>query len=110
MRTVILVLKVLKRKLKKIVNSISIFLIVGCSYYSMAGSIPANINNVYIPLIENDTNNDIVNINIEKLIEIRTMARNSKMYEISDNIRDLLVTHGIEIEDKDGITIWKKSN
>ena len=46
---------VLKRKLKKIVNSILIFLIVGCSYYSMAGSIPANINNVYIPLIENDT-------------------------------------------------------
>ena len=46
---------VLKRKLKKIVNSISIFLIVGCSYYSMAGSIPANISNVYIPLIENDT-------------------------------------------------------
>ena len=46
---------VLKRKLKKIVNSISISLLVGCSYYSMAGSIPANINNVYIPLIENDT-------------------------------------------------------
>ena len=45
----------LKRKLKKIVNSIFIFLIIGCSYYSMAGSIPANINNVYIPLIENDT-------------------------------------------------------
>ena len=45
----------LKRKLKKIINSISIFLIAGCSYYSMAGSIPANINNVYIPLIENDT-------------------------------------------------------
>ena len=46
---------VLKRKLKKIVNFISILLIVGCSYYSMAGSIPANINSVYIPLIENDT-------------------------------------------------------
>ncbi len=45
----------LKRKLKKIVNFISIFLIVGCSYYSMAGSIPVNINNVFIPLIENDT-------------------------------------------------------
>ena len=45
----------LKRKLKKIVNFTLIFLIVGCSYYSMAGSIPANINNVYIPLIENDT-------------------------------------------------------
>jgi hypothetical protein len=45
----------LKRKLKKIVNSLSIFMLVGCSYYYMAGSIPANINNVYIPLIENDT-------------------------------------------------------
>ena len=45
----------LKRKLKKIVNSLSIFMLVGCSYYSMAGSIPANINNDYIPLIENDT-------------------------------------------------------
>ena len=45
----------LKRKLKKIVNIVSIFLIVGCSYYSMAGSIPANIKNVNIPLIENDT-------------------------------------------------------
>ena len=45
----------LKRKLKKIVNSLSIFMLVGCSYYSMAGSIPANISNVYIPLIENDT-------------------------------------------------------
>lgn len=45
----------LKRKLKKIVNNILIFLIVGCSYYSMAGSIPANINNVFIPLIDNDT-------------------------------------------------------
>ena len=45
----------LKRKLKKIFNIVSIFLIVGCSYYSMAGSIPANIKNVNIPLIENDT-------------------------------------------------------
>mgnify|MGYP001166339073 CR=1 FL=1 len=45
----------LKRRLKKIINITSIFLIVGCSYYSMAGSIPANIKNVNIPLIENDT-------------------------------------------------------
>ena len=47
--------RALKKKLKKIVNFVSIFLIVGCSYYSMAGSIPANIKNVNIPLIENDT-------------------------------------------------------
>ena len=45
----------LKRRLKKIINIASIFLIIGCSYYSMAGSIPANIKNVNIPLIENDT-------------------------------------------------------
>ena len=45
----------LKRRLKKIINIASIFLIFGCSYYSMAGSIPANIKNVNIPLIENDT-------------------------------------------------------
>ena len=45
----------LKRRLKKIINIASIFLIVGCSYYSMAGSIPANIKNINIPLIENDT-------------------------------------------------------
>ena len=45
----------LKRRLKKIINIASIFIIVGCSYYSMAGSIPANIKNVNIPLIENDT-------------------------------------------------------
>ena len=45
----------LKKRLKKIANIACVFLLVGCSYYSMAGSIPANINNVYIPLIENDT-------------------------------------------------------
>ena len=45
----------LKRKLKKITSTLLIFCLIGCSYYSMAGSIPANINNVYIPLIQNDT-------------------------------------------------------
>ena len=45
----------LKRKLKKITSILLILCLIGCSYYSMAGSIPANINNVYIPLIQNDT-------------------------------------------------------
>ena len=45
----------LKRKLKKITSILLIFCLIGCSYYSMAGSIPANINTVYIPLIQNDT-------------------------------------------------------
>ena len=66
----------LKRKLKKIVNSISIFLIIGCSYYSMAGSIPANINNVYIPLIENDTAEFEISENLTSKItqEIATVS------------------------------------
>ncbi len=46
---------VLKRRLKKIVNFSCLLLLVGCSYYSMAGSIPANISNVNIPLFQNDT-------------------------------------------------------
>ncbi len=76
-----------------------------------------NINSNYIPrteekkeglLIENDPGSDSVNIDIESLLEIRSIARNSKMYEISDKIRDLLINYGIDIEDKENITRWKK--
>ena len=45
----------LKRKLTKIIRLNLFFLIFGCSYYSMAGSIPINIKNVSIPLFENQT-------------------------------------------------------
>ena len=61
-------------------------------------------------LIEKDSIEDSIDVDIERLIEIRSIARNSKMYEISDRIRDLLIIHGVEIEDKDGITSWKKLN
>ena len=61
-------------------------------------------------LIEIDSIEDSIDVDIERLIEIRSIARNSKMYEISDRIRDLLIIHGVEIEDKDGITSWKKLN
>ena len=50
---------------------------------------------------------DSIELKISDLIEIRNIARNSKMYEISDNIRDLLISKGIEIEDSDDKTIWK---
>ena len=73
----------LKRKLKKIVNSISIFLIVGCSYYSMAGSIPANINNVYIPLIENDTAEFEISENLTSKITQEIAIQN--IVKITDN-------------------------
>ena len=74
---------VLKRKLKKIVNSISIFLIVGCSYYSMAGSIPANINNVHIPLIENDTAEFEISENLTSKITQEIAIQN--ILKITDN-------------------------
>ncbi len=74
---------VLKRKLKKIINSISIFLIVGCSYYSMAGSIPANINNVYIPLIENDTAEFEISENLTSKITQEIAIQN--ILKITDN-------------------------
>ena len=74
---------VLKRKLKKIVNSISIFLIVGCSYYSMAGSIPANINNVFIPLIENDTAEFEISENLTSKITQEIAIQN--ILKITDN-------------------------
>ena len=74
---------VLKRKLKKIVNSISILLIVGCSYYSMAGSIPANINSVYIPLIENDTAEFEISENLTSKITQEIAIQN--ILKISDN-------------------------
>ena len=73
----------LKRKLKKIVNSISIFLIVGCSYYSMAGSIPANISNVYIPLIENDTAEFEISENLTSKITQEIAIQN--ILKITDN-------------------------
>ena len=73
----------LKRKLKKIVNFISIFIIVGCSYYSMAGSIPANINNVYIPLIKNDTAEFEISENLTSKITQEIAIQN--ILKITDN-------------------------
>ena len=45
----------LKKRLTKIISLNLIFLLFGCAYYSMAGSIPANIKNVSIPLFNNET-------------------------------------------------------
>ena len=45
----------LKKRLKKIASFCFLLILVGCSYYSMAGSIPPNINNINIPLFQNDT-------------------------------------------------------
>ena len=91
---------VLKRKLKKIVNSISIFLIVGCSYYSMAGSIPANINNVYIPLIENDTAEFEISENLTSKITQEIAIQN--ILKITDNSNSDSTILGVITNASDG--------
>ena len=91
---------VLKRKLKKIVNSISIFLIVGCSYYSMAGSIPANINNVYIPLIENDTAEFEISENLTSKITQEIAIQN--ILKITDNSNSDSTILGVVTSASDG--------
>jgi cysteinyl-tRNA synthetase len=44
---------------------------------------------------------------IEKLISERNKARSKKDFKTSDEIRDLLVSKGVLIKDKDGITTWE---
>ena len=44
---------------------------------------------------------------IEKLILKRNEARAKKDFETSDKIRDLLVSKGVLIKDKDGNTLWE---
>ena len=44
---------------------------------------------------------------IEKLILERNKARSKKDFKTSDEIRDLLVSKGVLIKDKDGITTWE---
>tara|TARA_B100000902_G_C27316269_1_gene921510 strand:- start:2413 stop:3432 length:1020 start_codon:yes stop_codon:yes gene_type:complete len=65
-------------------------------------------NDIGIDSPKSINNSDIVELSIDSLLEIRRSARESKMYQIADNIRDLLITKGIEIIDNDGKTSWKK--
>ena len=46
---------------------------------------------------------------IERLINQRNEARRSKNFNLADSIRDTLKDKGIEIEDTDKGTIWRKS-
>ena len=64
----------LKRRLIKITNFYFIFVLFGCAYYSMAGSIPPNIRNVSVPLFVNQTSEfelseKLTNVIIEQISE-----------------------------------------
>ena len=56
-----------------------------------------------------DSNNIDTEV-IDKLIEERNQARQSKDFLAADNIRDKLLDMGIVLEDKNDITTWKKKN
>ena len=47
---------------------------------------------------------------IERLINERNEARRNKKFNLADTIRDKLKKKGIEIEDKDKGTVWRKIN
>ena len=47
---------------------------------------------------------------IERLINKRNEARRNKNFNLADTIRDTLKEKGIEIEDKDKGTVWRKTN
>ena len=47
---------------------------------------------------------------IDKLIEERNQARQSRDFLVADNIRDKLLDMGIVLEDKNDITTWKKKS
>ena len=77
----------LKKRLKKLTSILSLLFVVGCSYYSMAGSLPPNINNVNIPLFitetsefeisEKITSNIVDEIAIQNILKIINDEKNS---------------------------------
>ena len=91
---------VLKRRLKKITNFYCLFILAGCSFYSMAGSIPANINNVNIPLFQNDTAEFELTENLTSKITQEIAAQNIlKITNIQDSDSSII---GVIVAVSDG--------
>ena len=75
------------------------------------------INSNYTPLVETkiirnnkskEKKGKKVDIDIDLLVDIRDKARLKKLWDISDQIRDLLISNNIEIEDRPDGSKWKK--
>ena len=75
------------------------------------------INSNYTPLTETKviSNNKSkekedkkVNIDIDLLVDIRDKVRLKKLWDISDQVRDLLISNNIEIEDNSDGSKWKR--
>ena len=44
---------------------------------------------------------------VEKLILLRSKLRNEKNYELSDEVRDILESSGLQVEDSEKGVQWK---
>ena len=90
----------LKKRLIKIISLNLIFLLFGCAYYSMAGSIPANIKNVSIPLFNNET----VEFELsEKLTSgIIQEISSQNIVKITNDINSDSIMNGVIISVSDG--------
>ena len=44
---------------------------------------------------------------VENLIQLRSKLRNEKKYELSDEVRDILKSSGLQIEDSEQGIQWK---
>ncbi len=90
----------LKRRLIKIVNFSAIFLLSGCAYYSMAGSIPANIKNVSIPLFVNETSEFELSEKLTNKIVEQISEQN--IIKVSNNLNADSVINGNIVSVSDG--------
>ena len=75
------------------------------------------INSEYVPLeeakeiLETETDekkDEKVNVDIDLLINIRNKARLKKDWDLSDQVRDILISNNIEIEDNSDGSKWKR--
>ena len=88
----------LKRRLIKITNLYFIFVLFGCAYYSMAGSIPPNIRNVSVPLFVNQTpefelSEKLTNVIIEQISDLIKKIKPNIIF--MPNINDIHTDHQI---------------
>ncbi len=65
------------------------------------------IANLEIQIESNKKNNDRFEMLVENLILLRSKLRNEKKYELSDQVRDILESSGLQIEDSEQGIQWK---
>jgi cysteinyl-tRNA synthetase len=61
------------------------------------------------PPAKHDESPEIVDQLLDLLVEVRSRARRSKQFELSDTIRDRLGELGIQLEDRADGTLWRRA-